>query len=144
MRRLLPALLALAVAASPSLAQRRGAPPPAITRAALDSFVTTVRDMAAAAIVTPAAHIPVGGVLDSTGNVASITAPNTTGATTPDDSMLTAFRSAMGFAAQQMKSGTVGFAYLVRRPTPGAGKAVDAVLVEVESAPSFRANLLFP
>jgi hypothetical protein len=145
MRRLLFGSLLMAASLQPLHAQRRGATPPlssAAIKAQVDEFVTTVRDMAAWSVVTPAAHTPVGGIQDTTGNVESVVA--TQDIRPVPDSVLVAFRHALGTAARKNKSRAIGLAYLVRRPLPGKAEAVDAVLVEVEHRSGYTADVLCP
>lgn len=145
MRRLLIGSLLLAACTHPVQAQRRGAAPaltPAALKAQVDEFVVTVRDMAAWSVVTPAAHTPVGGMQDTTGNVESVVA--TQDIRPVPDSVLVAFRHALGAAARKNKARAIGLAYLVRRPLPGKTEAVDAVLVEVEHRSGYAANVLCP
>jgi hypothetical protein len=118
--------------------------PALVVRAQIDAFVKEVRDMAAWAIVTPAAHIPVGGMQqDSAGPVESVVITQNAPSGS-SDSALAAFRVTLGNAARRRKVGTVGLAYLVRRAVPGARDSVDAVLVEYERVTGERADVLFP
>ena len=145
MRRLLIGSLLLAACTFPLQAQRRGVTPPlspAVIKAQVDEFVTTVRDMAAWSVVTAAAHTPVGGIQDTTGNVESVVASQDIRPV--PDSVLVAFRHALGTAARRNKSRAIGLAYLVRRPLPGKSDVVDAVLVEVEHRSGFSADVLCP
>jgi hypothetical protein len=113
------------------------------TKPAIDDFVRAVRDMAAWAIVTPSAHIPVGGIQDSAGPVESVVTPQN-GPAASLDSTLAAFRRTLGTLARTRRLTTVGLAYLVRRVVPGVRDSVDAVLVEVEHNTGERADVLFP
>jgi hypothetical protein len=124
-------------------AQRATVVPDSATRAAIDEFTVTVRDMAAWAITKPAARIPVGGLLDAAGNVSSVV-QNDQAPVNPPDSMLIAFRQALGLGARQRKSTAIGFAYLVRRARAGQMEAEEGVLVEVEHRNGYRANVLYP
>jgi hypothetical protein len=47
-------------------------------------------------------------------------------------------------AARRQKALALGVGYLVTRTPPGRQRAVDAVMVEVEHASGYRADLLFP
>jgi hypothetical protein len=143
MRRTLLASLCIATLATPRRAQRRPVVLTAAARASIDEFVNTVRDMAAWAIVTPSAHIPAGGIQDTSGNVESVVSPQNGGRITPD-SVLVAFRRALGAAARKQKSRAIGLAYLVRQVPPGAKDSLDAVLVEVEHGSGYRADVLCP
>jgi general stress protein 26 len=134
----------IALACAPAVAaQRTPAAPDSTTRAAIDEFTVTVRDMAAWAITTPAAHIPVGGMLDNSGNVSSVTSDFRRTGDVPD-SVLTTFRQALGLGARQRKSVAIGMAYLVRRIPAGGTAPVEAVLVEVEHRSGYRVNVLYP
>ena len=133
-----------AIVCAPSLAaQRTPAAPDSVTRAAIEEFTVTVRDMAAWAITKPAARIPVGGLLDNAGNVSSVFL-NDQGTVNPPDTMLITFRQSLGYGARQRKSVAIGMAYLVRRVPAGRTTAVDAVLVEVEHRSGYRSNVLYP
>lgn len=145
MRRLVIGGLFVAACSHPLQAQRRhGAAllPPAAIKGQVDEFVTTVRDMAAWSVVTPAAHTPVGGIQDSIGNVESVVA--TQDIRPVPDSVLVAFRRALGAAARRNRARAIGLAYLVRRPLPGTPEVVDAVLVEVEHRSGYTADVLCP
>ncbi len=140
------AMLSHPFVSHPLMAQRQPASPavPApVVRAQLDEFVNAVRDMAAWAIVTPAAHIPVGGMQDSTGRVESVVTTQNGPAITPD-SALASFRETLGAAARRRKVRTVGLAYLVRRVAPGTTDSIDAVMVQFEHVSGERADVLFP
>jgi hypothetical protein len=131
-------------AVSRALPAQQPAVPALVVRAQIDAFVREVRDMAAWAIVTPAAHIPVGGMQqDSAGPVESVVITQNAPSGS-SDSALAAFRVTLGNAARRRKVGTVGLAYLVRRVVPGARDSVDAVLVEYERANGERADVLCP
>ena len=146
MRRILLSCLCLAAFARPAESQRRatvGVAPVVTAPAAIDAFVQAVRDMAAWAIVTPSAHIPVGGIQDSSGNVESVVTTKNGPPVTPD-SILVTFRETLGTAARRRKVTAVGLAYLARRTPPGAHAPVDAVIVEVEHGGGYRADVLFP
>jgi len=132
-----------ALCASTLTAQRRGRAAVPVASAAIDSFVTTMRDMAAWAIVTPAAHIPVGGLLDAAGRVNSVVGTGREATLTPD-SVLHAFRQLIGAAGRRQRVVAIGVGFLVRRGSTRSGKPRDAVAVEIESADGFRANYFFP
>jgi hypothetical protein len=143
MRRVLIALLSLAALGRPLAAQRGKLAPDSVTRQAITEFVTNVRDMAASRIVTPAAHIPVGGMLDSAGNVASVVGAGPEPTDTPD-SVLTAFRQLLGAGARRQGARAIALGYLTHR-TPPSGKApLDVVVVEVEHVNGYRADMIFP
>jgi hypothetical protein len=151
MRRLVFASLCLAACTHPARnADRSPARTPASSitrgpsRVQVDSFVRTVRDMAAWAIVTPSAHIPVGGLQDATGTVSSVTDNAGTQPMPTPDTIVSSFRELLSAAARRQKSTAVGIGYLVQRVLPGGKSAVNAVLVEVESAAGFRADVLWP
>ena len=129
--------------ATPSVAQRTRPAPDSATRAAVNEFVVTMRDMAAARIVTPAAHIPVGGLLDSAGNVASIVGAPPEPTFTPD-SQLAGFRLAVGAGGRRQRSRAVALGYLARRTPPRSTRPVDAVVVEVEHVSGYRIDVYFP
>ncbi len=131
--------LSLAV---PVAAQR--AVTPAATRAAIDSFVVTVRDMAAWALVTPAAHIPVGALQDAGGNVESVVGAQAEKTLLTPDSTLTAFRRALGVGARTQRSSAIGMAYFRQQILPGDTTPRQVLVVEVEHRAGYRANLLFP
>ena len=147
MRRLVFASLCLAACAHPARSPAR-APVSTVARGPsrlqVDSFVRTVRDMAAWAIVTPAAHIPVGGLQDATGTVASVTDNAGTRPVPTPDTIVSSFRDLLSAAARRQKSTVAGIGYLVQRIPPGGKSAVNAVLVEVESASGYRADVLWP
>ncbi len=137
--------IAIAIAllcAVPVAAQRASAAPDSATRAAIDEFVLTVRDMAAWAITKPAARIPVGAMLDNAANVSSVVL-EAQGPVNPPDSMLASFRQLLGAGARQRKSVAIGMAYLVRRAPAARAGLIDAVLVEVEHRSGFRTNVLY-
>jgi len=141
--------LLLLTAAAPLHAQRartRTTPvaSEAATRAAIDSFVVTVRDMAAWALVTPAAHIPVGGMLDTTGYVQAIVDGARRGAVLPLDTVLAQFRLALGTAARRTRATAIGLAYFVTRAPADSVREVQMVAIEVEHRSGYRANVLFP
>ena len=115
-----------------------------ITRAAIDSFVVTVRDMAAWALVTPAAHIPVGGLQDTTGYVQAIVDGAPPGAALPMDTVLAQFRLALGKAARRTKATAIGLGYFMKRTPPGSDREAETVAVEVEHRSGYRANVFFP
>jgi hypothetical protein len=148
MSRVAAGVLALCAATCPAslMAQRSMAAPSVqafVARPQVDEFVRAVRDMAAWAIVTPSAHIPVGGIQDSAGPVESVVTPQN-GPAASLDSTLAAFRRTLGTLARTRRLTTVGLAYLVRRVVPGVRDSVDAVLVEVEHNSGERADVLFP
>ena len=146
MRHVVIALLLVSGVASPAAAQRRAraeraAVPP--SREAIDEFVVTVRDMAAWALVTPAAHIPVGGIEDSSGYVATVVGPPKDPSASPD-SVLALFRRTLGVGARRARARTIGLAYLVLQVPPQGTSAIEVVAVEVEHRSGFRANVYFP
>jgi len=129
-------------------AQGRSTPTPTSTptrdaRASIDSFVVVIRDMAAWALVTPAAHIPVGGILDNAGEVATVVGSRSETIFTPE-STLVSFRRALAVAARESSCQAIGLAYMVHTVPPHGRKTVDAVVVEVEHRNGYRANLVFP
>ena len=147
MRRLVFASLCVAACARP--AQRPPQTPASSvargpSRMQVDSFVRTVRDLAAWAIVTPAAHIPVGGLQDATGTVSSVTDNAGTQPVPTPDTIVSSFRDLLSAAARRQKSTAAGLGYLVQRIPPGGKSAVNAVLVEVESVSGYRADVLWP
>ncbi len=142
MRRFLCGTLALLTLGLPAAAQRPVAASRAETRAAIDSFVVTVRDMAAWAIVTPAAHIPVGGLLDAGGNVESVVGSGKETAITPD-TVLRAFRQALGAAGRRQRSQAIGLAYFIRQPSRASASMVEAIIVEVEHRSGLRTNVMY-
>ncbi len=147
MRRLVFASLCIAACARP-VAGPSQAPAVAVARGPsrieVDSFVRTMRDMAAWAIVTPAAHIPVGGLQNAEGTVSSVTDnAGAMPAPTPD-TVVSSFRELLSAAARKQQSTIAGVGYLVRRVLPGGKVAVNAVLVEVESMSGYRADVLWP
>jgi len=124
----------------------QGRPTPSPTRdarASIDSFVVVVRDMAAWALVTPAAHIPVGGILDNAGEVATVVGSRSETVFTPD-STLVSFRLALAAAARQSTCQAIGLAYMVHTVPPRGSTPIDAVVVEVEHRNGYRANIVFP
>ena len=136
---LVPAVLLLA----PSLPAQRARPAvDSVTRAAVDSFVITMRDMAAWAVQTPAAHIPVGGLLDAAGHVASVVGSGKEEPYTQEPALVE-FRTLLGAAGRTQRSPAIGLGYRVRRTTP-AGASTDAIMVEFEHRSGYRANVLFP
>lgn len=147
MRRLLHGPVALAVlatiASSPAQAQRgRGTLDPA-TRAAVDSFIVTMRDMAAWAVVTPAAHIPVGGLLDERGNVNSVvgTAPREEPFTA--EPALVDFRALLGAGGRSQKSVAIGLGYRVHLDA-ARDSAAEGIRVEFEHRSGYRGVVTFP
>jgi hypothetical protein len=112
-------------------------------REAIDEFVITVRDMAAWALVTPAAHIPVAGIQDSSGYVSTVVGPPKDAAA-PDDSVLALFRRTLAAGIPRAKARAVGLAYLRQEVPPRATRAVNVVVVEVDSRDGYRANVVFP
>lgn len=147
MRRLVVASLCIAACTRP-VAGPSHAPAAAAARGPsriqVDSFVLSVRDMAAWAIVTPAAHIPVGGLLSAVGSISSVTDnAGAMPAPTPD-TVVSAFRELLTAAARLQQARIAGLGYLVRRVPPGGKSAVNAVLVEVESVSGYRADVLWP
>lgn len=140
-------LLALPMAA-PISAQRRRTrtvvEPDSVVQAQIDTFVLTVREMAAWAIVTPAAHIPVGGIEDSIGRMATVVGTQDVRGVTVPDSVLARFRTALGIAARRQRSRAIGLAYLARTAPPGDSRGVETVVIEVEHRSGKRANVHFP
>jgi hypothetical protein len=124
-------------------AQRPRPPRDSAVRAAIDEFVIVVRDMAAARIVTPAAHVPVGGLLDSAGQVESVVGAPPEPTFTPD-SLLIEFRRAVGIGARRQKSRAVAIGYLTRRMLPHSDGPVESVMVEVEHVTGYRTDVLYP
>ena len=147
MRRLVYASLCIAACARP-VAGPSHAPTAAVARGPsriqVDSFVRTMRDMAAWAIVTPAAHIPVGGLQDARGDVSSVTDNVGVMPVPTPDTTVGQFRELLSAAARRQQSPIAGIGYLVRRVPPGGKVAVNAVLVEVESVSGYRADVLWP
>ncbi|MCC7054464.1 MAG: pyridoxamine 5'-phosphate oxidase family protein [Gemmatimonadaceae bacterium] len=134
-----PALLALPT----RVAAQRGRPAPdSATRAAVDSFVVTMRDMAAWAVQTPAAHIPVGGLLDAAGNVSSVVGSGKEEPYTREPALVE-FRTLLGAAGRTQRSPAIGLGYRIRRTTP-SGPQADAIMVEFEHRSGYRANVIFP
>jgi hypothetical protein len=109
----------------------------------VDEFVVTVRDMAAWALVTPAAHIPVAGIQDSSGYVSTVVGPPNDPAA-PPDSVLALFRRTLTAGVSRAKARAVGLAYLGQEIPPRASRAVNVVVVEVDSRDGYRANVVFP
>lgn len=142
MHRFLFGTLCVVTLALPTQAQRATAGTSAETRAAIDSFVVTVRDMAAWATVTPAAHIPVGGLLDARGNVESVVGTGKEAAITPD-TVLRAFRQALGAAGRRQRSQAIGLAYFVRQVSRASASVVEAIIVEVEHRSGIRTNVMY-
>ena len=124
--------------------QRRRAVADPVPRAAIDSFVVTVRDMAAWALVTPAAHVPVGALQDASGNVESVVGAQKSATTLTPDSVLVSFRQALGSSARGRKLQTIGLAYFRSVVPPGGVKPVPVLVVEVEHRSGYRANVVFP
>jgi hypothetical protein len=143
-RRLALVCLLLPLTAVVMQAQRRSPQPDARTRATIDSFVVTVRDLAAWALVTPAAHIPVGALQDSTGNVETVVGSQTSLTTLTPDSVLVPFRRALGAGARAARSQAIGLAYFRSMVLTGDTAAVGVLVVEVEHRSGYRATLLFP
>jgi hypothetical protein len=125
-------------------AQRRPAVADSITRAAIDSFVITVRDMAAWAIVTPAAHVPVGALQDAAGNVESVVGAQNARTVLTPDSVLVSFRQALGAGARARRSEAIGLAYFRSLVPPRGTAAVSVLVVEVEHRGGYRATMAFP
>lgn len=142
--RLLSACALLLSLPSWAQAQRHRSVADSVTRATIDSFVITVRDMAAWALLTPAAHVPVGALQDATGNVESVVGAQTSRTTLTTDSVLASFRQALGVGARERKSQTIGLAYFRSVVTPGGSVPVSALVVEVEHRSGYRANVVFP
>ena len=124
-------------------AQRTKPATDSVTRAAIDEFVIQVRDMAAARIMTSAAHVPVGGLLDSAGQVGSVVGSPPEPTFTPD-SLLIEFRRSVGLGARRQKSRAVAIGYLTRRMLPHSDRPIESVMVEVEHISGFRADVLYP
>lgn len=140
-----PRPIALACAllfALPLAAQRNGSPAP--SRASIDSFAVTVRDMAAWALVTPAAHIPVGALQDGGGNVESVVGASAANTMLTPDSTLVSFRRALGVGARAQRSSAIGMAYFRQLILPGSADSQPALVVEVEHRSGYRANVVFP
>ena len=141
---MLSVLVALATVARPVvLSAQRSVTPARQARASIDSFVVAVRDMAAWALVTPAAHIPVGGILDSVGEVATVVGARSETIFTPD-SVLVSFRLALANAARRSTCQAIALAYMAHLVPPQGGMPIDAVVVEVEHRSGYRANIVFP
>ncbi len=134
----------LLVAAGAAHGQRRASAADSIPRAAIDSFVITVRDMAAWALVTPAAHVPVGALQDVQGNVESVVGSQNARTVLTPDSVLASFRQALGAGARQRQAQAIGLAYFRSVVPPGGAAAVSVLVVEVEHRSGYRANVLFP
>ena len=132
-----------AMIVTPLPAQRTQPAPDSATRAAIDEFVLMVRDMAAARVVTPAAHVPVGGLLDSLGHIASVTGSPPEPTYTPD-SLLITFRRALGAGGRRQRSRAVAVGYLAHRTPPRGAGPVETVVVEVEHTSGYRVDVLFP
>jgi len=142
--RLLSACAMLLSLPSWAQAQRRPAVADSVTRATIDSFVITVRDMAAWALVTPAAHVPVGALQDVKGNVESVVGAQTSKTPLTPDSLLVPFRQALGAGARERESQTIGLAYFRSVVPPGGSLPVSVLVVEVEHRSGYRANVIFP
>ena len=126
-------------------AQRRStAAADVVSRATIDSFVVTVRDMAAWALVTPAAHVPVGALQDARGNVESVVGSQNGSTRLTPDSVLVAFRQALGIGARARGAQAIGLAYFGSVVPPGGSGPVSVLVVEVEYRSGYRATLLFP
>ena len=139
---LLFVLLFAQLFALPLVAQRNASPP--ASRVAIDSFVVTVRDMAAWALVTPAAHIPVGALQDGGGNVESVVGASAANTMLTSDSTLVSFRRALGAGARAQRSSAIGMAYFRQLILPGSADSQPVLVVEVEHRSGYRANVLFP
>jgi len=124
--------------------QRRPAVADSVPRASIDSFVITVRDMAAWALVTPAAHVPVGALQDARGNVESVVGTQKSLTNLTPDTVLLSFRQALGSSARGRKLQTIGLAYFRSVMLPGGVKPVPVLVVEVEHRSGYRANVVFP
>ncbi|MDZ7632206.1 MAG: pyridoxamine 5'-phosphate oxidase family protein [Gemmatimonadaceae bacterium] len=140
MLRVLSGIICSLVFVLPAMAQRS---PSASTRAAMDDFVITVRDMAAWAVVTPAAHVPVGGMLDARGNVESVVGTTRESLYTPDTAVA-AFRQLMGAAGRRQRSTAIGIAYIIRQSSRASAKAVEAIIVEAEHRTGYRTTVMYP
>jgi hypothetical protein len=124
--------------------QRRPVVADSVTRAAIDSFVITVRDMAAWALVTPAAHVPVGALQDANGNVESVVGSQTSRTLLTPDSVLVSFRQALGVGARARRSDAIGLAYFRSLVPPRGTAAVRVLVVEVEHRSGYHATVAFP
>ena len=102
----------------------------------VDSFVRTVRDMAAWAIVTPAAHIPVGGLQDAAGTVSSVTDNAGTQPVPTPDTIVSGFRDLL---KPGIKVLTVVGAGQTGLWEDVAGRTGEITLVQ-----AFRKNLVLP
>lgn len=140
MRRILTGLLVTVVCAVPSLAQRT--PSSSAVRAEMEEFVLTVRDMARWALITPAAHVPVGGILDGRGEVESVVGDSRATMFTPD-SILTPFRRALGVAGRRRRSNAIAVAYFIRQPSRASERDVEAIIVEAEHRSGYRTNVMY-
>jgi hypothetical protein len=125
-------------------AQRRPVVADSVTRAAIDSFVITVRDMAAWALVTPAAHVPVGALQDANGNVESVVGSQNSPTVLTPDSVLVSFRQALGASARARRSDAIGLAYFRSLVPPRGTEAVSVLVVEVEHRSGYRGTVAFP
>jgi len=143
-RNLLGAGALLITLVVPAQAQRRPAVADSVPRATIDSFVLTVREMAAWALVTPAAHVPVGALQDAKGNVESVVGTQKSLTNLTPDTVLLSFRQALGSSARGRKLQTIGLAYFRSVMPPGGVKPVPVLVVEVEHRSGYRANVVFP
>lgn len=137
---LVAAVVCLLAHPGAAVAQR---PVSAADRATIDSFVVQVRDMAAWALVTESAYLPVGGMLDKTGNVISVIGPGRLPIPTPD-SALGPFRTLLVAGGRRNGARGIGLAYAQRSARAGAQRAVNAIVVEVEHQSGYRANVVWP
>jgi general stress protein 26 len=135
-------VLAAVTVAVPASGQRARPAIDAATRAGVDSFIVTVRDMAAWAVVTPAAHIPVGGLLDDAGHVSSVVGSGKEAPYT-DDAVLTEFRALLGAAGRTQRAHAIALGYRSRLPSL-AGVTSEAIVVEFEHRSGYRATVMFP
>lgn len=142
-RHLFGAIAVSLAAAGTTHAQRRVVAD-SVPRATIDSFVITVRDMASWALVTPAAHVPVGALQDVRGEVESVVGAQDSRSVVTPDSVLVAFRQALGQGARSRKSTAIGLAYFRSLVPPGGAAAVRVLVVEVEHRSGYRANVAFP
>lgn len=112
-------------------------------RATIDSFVVEVRDMAAWALITESAYLPVGAMLDKTGNVISVIGPGRLPIPTPD-SALGPFRTLLVAGGRRNGARGIGLAYAQRSVRAGSARVVNAIVVEVEHQSGYRANVVWP
>ncbi len=139
------ALTGATVACAPVATPRKSSGPQlqTVSQQAIDEFVVTVRDMAAWALVTPAGHIPVAGVQDSSGYVDAVVVPPSAITVSPD-TVLALFRRTLAVSARKMTVRAVGLAYLTTQPASGTTRVVNGITVEVEFRSGYRTNVFFP